>query len=105
MEKWGIEKSRLTIIWQFEECGSILVKVVKEICQNRDGQIKIDGHLEDTFVQKIYHELSYKQRLSLMRAEMNQAIVYTTYWILSVLLLRSVIPPLKRLNIFWNVSG
>ena len=58
MEKWGIEKSHLTIIWQFEECGSILVKVVKEICQNRDGQIKIDGHLEDTFVQKItmnYH--------------------------------------------------
>lgn len=37
---------------------SILVNGVKEICQNRDVQIKIDGHLEDTIVQKIYQELS-----------------------------------------------
>lgn len=53
MGKGGTEKSRLTIIWRFEVCASILVNGVKEICQNRDVQIKIDGHLEDTIVQKI----------------------------------------------------
>lgn len=58
MGKGGTEKSRLTIIWRFEVCASILVNGVKEICQNRDVQIKIDGHLEDTIVQKIYQELS-----------------------------------------------